>query len=92
MKCFSRTGSNAFVPTVRLPTTRKSVPIPGMSNKINRERGTKVSDSAVGAGDPQSYVVWYCIVCLFVFQLLDIDEVPVKRKRKLIAGIAEFWS
>ncbi len=36
-------GSTPFVPTVRSSSSRKSVPIAGISNKINRERGTKVS-------------------------------------------------
>lgn len=35
-------ANNPFVPATRTSSSRKSVPIPGMSNRIQRERGTKV--------------------------------------------------
>jgi len=40
-------GSNPFVPTSRTASSRKSVPIPGVSGRIQRERGTKVHVSAI---------------------------------------------
>lgn len=38
------TSSNPFVPTTRTTSSRKSVPIPGVSSRIQRERGTKLLD------------------------------------------------
>lgn len=48
--CSLSSGPSPFVSTSRTSSSRKSVPIPGVSNKINRERGTKVREEGEGGG------------------------------------------
>ena len=51
------THAGSFVPTVRINSSRKSVPIAGMSNRVQRERGTKVQIVVFspGAGGGRGY-------------------------------------